>query len=463
MKKESVNTFNEGLNYDLNPITTPNNVLVDNVNGTFITFNGDELALQNDAGNTKILIPGTSDYVQLSEGFYPLGVKEYGGVLYIVSGYSKINSALEWDSTKSYLAGEVVIYNGIYYYAESNNMNIISLQTSSILAEDEGILLNEDGGFSLLESGESWKPIGSTKEEAKVGILDYESDYIEKVEFGSYPSPEILTEELAGNGLPFNFESATKNSLYSSNVLNDTIFKAGEYATFESNSLDTSNITRINYVDNVKSSDIKIYVAKLYLQLTNGFIDLTSDVWEEYAQFKGGTITNQFWFNDPDFKYYCKSNFKGKLVMSIELEDLSFILNYYNVDQVEQVGNIGDVNYVEGGYKLTFNITLSNPTDWTITKLRINYFLDGVPYISSPTDISLGVSPSDYQITLPFSNEGKILDFNITPIFYYPGTTTDVTNELPITYLDKYTLSGSELLSNVFNYDTNDYEGNDYY
>ena len=39
----------EGLNKDLNPIVTPNNVLTDNLNGTFITFNGDELSLQNDA------------------------------------------------------------------------------------------------------------------------------------------------------------------------------------------------------------------------------------------------------------------------------------------------------------------------------------------------------------------------------------------------------------------------------
>ncbi len=91
MRKEAINTFQEGLNYDLNPITTPNNVLTDCVNGTFITFNGDELALQNDAGNTKIVVPDTEPktYVKLSDGFYPLAVKEYGGVLYIVSG-SKI-------------------------------------------------------------------------------------------------------------------------------------------------------------------------------------------------------------------------------------------------------------------------------------------------------------------------------------------------------------------------------------
>ena len=57
MKQEAANTFSEGLNYDLNPTTTPNNVLTDCVNGTFLTFNGDELALQNDAGNTTIPTP----------------------------------------------------------------------------------------------------------------------------------------------------------------------------------------------------------------------------------------------------------------------------------------------------------------------------------------------------------------------------------------------------------------------
>ena len=45
MKKEAVSTFNEGLNYDLNPITTPNNVLTDCVNGTISTFNGNADAL----------------------------------------------------------------------------------------------------------------------------------------------------------------------------------------------------------------------------------------------------------------------------------------------------------------------------------------------------------------------------------------------------------------------------------
>lgn len=91
MKQEAINSFDGGLNLDLNPLTTPNNILTDCLNGTFLTFNGDEMVLQNDAGNTKIGVgeknqDGTyNNYVSLQESFYPLGMKEYGGILYIVS------------------------------------------------------------------------------------------------------------------------------------------------------------------------------------------------------------------------------------------------------------------------------------------------------------------------------------------------------------------------------------------
>lgn len=85
MKKETVNSFNSGMVKDLNNLVVPNDILIDNVNGAFLTYNGDELSLQTDAGNTKIKI-GEDKYIKLSDGFYPLGVKEKGGVLYIVSG-----------------------------------------------------------------------------------------------------------------------------------------------------------------------------------------------------------------------------------------------------------------------------------------------------------------------------------------------------------------------------------------
>ena len=369
MKKETVNSFDGGLNYDLNPITTPANVLTDCVNGTFITFNGDELALQNDAGNIKIKAPDWTEeipkYVSLTDGFNPIGIKEFGGVLYIVSANKDTN----------------------------------------------------------------------------------------QVEFGSYPSPQILTEESVGNGIPFTFNDPTKNSLFTSNVLNNYIFKAGEYAVFKGTDLDLANVTRYRYSGNLRiSANLRIYNVKLYLQLTNGFIDLTTDVWNEYARFKGGTLNDQFWFNDPTFKYYCKSNFKGKLIMSVELEDLPvFKLNYYNLDQQDGVG-----------YLLTLNIAIDNQTTWNITHLRINYSLDNWT-TRTWTDVLLSSSVDDYIVTIPFSEEGGTVSFSVTPVFYNPSTTDDVTDELPYVYLNKYTLSGSELLTNVFNYDSNDYEGVDYY
>lgn len=85
MKKETVNSFNAGMVKDLNNLVVPNDILIDNVNGAFLTYNGDELSLQTDAGNTKIKI-GEDKYIKLSDDFHPLGVKEKGGVLYIVSG-----------------------------------------------------------------------------------------------------------------------------------------------------------------------------------------------------------------------------------------------------------------------------------------------------------------------------------------------------------------------------------------
>lgn len=78
MSKETVtNTWKDGLNKDLNPMITPNTVLTDNLNGTLITYNGNEFSLQNDMGNVK------KGY--LSEGFYPIGVTEFGGIMYFVS------------------------------------------------------------------------------------------------------------------------------------------------------------------------------------------------------------------------------------------------------------------------------------------------------------------------------------------------------------------------------------------
>lgn len=78
-KSRATNVFNKGLIMDLNPLVTPNDVMTDCLNGTLITYNGNENSLQNDMGNARV------ETAYLPEGYVPLGTAELGGVIYIVS------------------------------------------------------------------------------------------------------------------------------------------------------------------------------------------------------------------------------------------------------------------------------------------------------------------------------------------------------------------------------------------
>jgi hypothetical protein len=78
-KSGQVNSFTGGINTDLHPMLQPNDTLTDCLNGTLITYNGNENMLQNDMGNYEL------KHAQLPEGYIPMGMKEYQGILYIVS------------------------------------------------------------------------------------------------------------------------------------------------------------------------------------------------------------------------------------------------------------------------------------------------------------------------------------------------------------------------------------------
>lgn len=87
-KKATVNGFTEGLSMDLNALTDTKETLIDALNATLVTGNGNEMILQNDDGNVKIAYKDKKDtvqYVSLKEGYLPIGIKEYGGIIYIAS------------------------------------------------------------------------------------------------------------------------------------------------------------------------------------------------------------------------------------------------------------------------------------------------------------------------------------------------------------------------------------------
>ena len=113
MRKEAVNTFTDGVLQDINPINTPNSVLTDNLNGTIITYDGNEYSLQNDRGNYPL------EHCKLKPNYIPVGVKEYADTLYIVS-YNPITNKTEIGSYPSPL--EVAETSNA-----SDNINVTSL------------------------------------------------------------------------------------------------------------------------------------------------------------------------------------------------------------------------------------------------------------------------------------------------------------------------------------------------
>ena len=73
------NSFEEGLIMDLSPDNTSANSLTSALNATLITFNGNEMQLQNDMGNGRV------ETARLPDGYIPMGTCEFGDIIYIVS------------------------------------------------------------------------------------------------------------------------------------------------------------------------------------------------------------------------------------------------------------------------------------------------------------------------------------------------------------------------------------------
>ena len=375
MKQETVNVFNEGLNKDLNPIVTPNNVLTDNLNGTFITFNGDELSLQNDAGNTTI--PGHDDigHVQLSEGFFPLGMKEYGGVLYIVSGKKGINENGQIDPK------------------------------------------------------------------------------FHEIEFGSYPSPELAsyTTFKGDKGVQL---LNSEEILYKSYIINTDYFKTGRFIQFI-NDPDFELVFNTVWKKSDSTNSEGIYIIKLLLQLDNGVLDLTDDVWDmfEKHKIKNPSDTSQHWLLSESFIYHCPYSYKGKLALQVIVDEPIFYPEEYL-----------EINSENNEYSFSIKITRENSDSILIVGAEVNINLDKSPpikliYLTSDGINKLGNLPK-YQTHTPWNNgiisasfpmENKVMNYEITPILVFKRSAQEILfSDFPFEFRDKFTISGSSLLEDVF-------------
>lgn len=290
MVQESTNTFSDGLISDLSSLTTPNTVLTDALNATLLTFNGNELVLQNDMGNTKIMVPGTElnpEYVQLPEGFIPLGMKEYGGVLYIVSTNGQ---QIEIGSFPSLPEGV-------------DNDDVLIHITDDIKLGDNGADLNKNFIISdKLNSGEKFLIVLNTENLNTIsefnGIKKYYKPKLLSIEKGietDITNTLSLQEKYNGSSfaatkywfLPLtNSEYSTFNKLDYINKEKYQIYKPKKGGTlalrFELETINYFTLKNLEIVNNDLKFDFKIFGDSLIkpnkVNLSYKFTDINSGV-----------------------------------------------------------------------------------------------------------------------------------------------------------------------------------------
>lgn len=466
MRQQTINTFNDGLNYDLNPLVTPNSVLTDCVNGTFITFNGNELSLQNDAGNTVInvksvdtipvytagtynfgdkvsitdstnrirlyicVLDGTTtspvddtirwrEYiVRLTEGFYPLAVKERGGVLYIVSGKNIVRLSSIYDSQTAY-SFEQIVQGGL-----DQDVGIAGMYYKSLEYNNTSPLPQETDAH--------WQKLGNFTQ----------AQTYNEIEFGSYPSPERFSFEDGAE------QSVTINELQlqSYKVLNDVIFQSGEYVTFDSD-LDPDFISR--------TDEIRFYKISLFQQLTSGYKDITDLINAAFEAFTPGIGESKgvHWVFTPDLKFYCPSGYKGKLVARVEIEPMiSFTvtigsLTYDKVADTFDLTLTARVTYADNVYTISATqfIVAANVEGTSVGNISLDASttVDNGTTITRTQVIHIDEIPGDYA--------GKTLIFQVIPDFTWDDPSPD-NSDLPASYLTAHTYNGSvPLLSDIYN------------
>lgn len=77
--QSATNSFSKGIIMDFSPEVSGNESLVNALNATLLTYNGNEMALQNDMGNGRV------ETARLPEGYAPVGACEFGDIIYVVS------------------------------------------------------------------------------------------------------------------------------------------------------------------------------------------------------------------------------------------------------------------------------------------------------------------------------------------------------------------------------------------
>jgi len=261
------------------------------------------------------------------------------------------------------------------------------------------------------------------------------------IEFGTYPSPEFSENKTFNNSVNY-----TSNKLYSPITINSDDFKSGRSIMFTPNpgfnSAAATGVYSYTTVGGIRNA--KTYVVKLWHQLSNGLVDLTEDVQNKYVKFRQSklpTITDNYWFNQADFVYFCPNQYKGKLAMSVELEP------------IKEYELVGVPTLTFDSTTQNFKYEISVKADYGTNSVMSIPSVSGFIYIGDTYKVKVIAvatnSVSKLVFTLPkaeYNNE--IIRYEIYPnvkvgsVIYY-----DDYRSFPLEFTSKYIISGERFVT----------------
>lgn len=154
--EQAVNQFTKGLQTDTNPMMQGSDTLSDCLNGTIITMNGNEVALQNDMGNRRI------DNAFLPPGYEPVGMKEYGGIIYVaaynpLTGRGQLGSFPSPERKISFKSpsAQLNLSNHIEEIGENEQKKYIIRKREQLLPLTEDVPLRAGDKFIIKTEGET--------------------------------------------------------------------------------------------------------------------------------------------------------------------------------------------------------------------------------------------------------------------------------------------------------------------
>ena len=382
--EQANNTFSKGLQLDTHPMIQGNETLTDCLNGTLITMNGNEVILQNDMGNRRI------DNAFLPSGYEPVGIKEYGGIIYIAaynpitnksqigsfpSPQKKISELDNQDSPKSFNFEQ---FFSVDNKERDNNLQIDVIKTDSFMipltkdnvlrAGDKfvvyssGLSLNNNITNYKNTEGDKARSPKNKKYTLQIGVLNSQNEFVDITKTLCRWSKDVT-----GRWYPKNYDSDVSEIF----KFNDEYFIPDEYPNLDFfDTISDSNLIKSRQVLEANTYSYKL-IGPLYLKISLNHIenfnyniygikdDEATTIWVE------GYLN----YNCPDKAEIDKSNSNE---------------NYYTFEEGLPKFNAFDFIPIEYEYKedsegRTEQKTVYNPsTNLYSTKIVKKYKINGV-------------------------------------------------------------------------------------